>query len=130
MKKLLALFFVLVLLASVVNAQEAAGLKVEEMIFCTGVEDRQPVGADTLFVNTVENIYCFTKISGAEGETTISHLWFFNDEQKAKVDIAVKGKTWRTWSSKQILKEWTGNWRVDVVDVDGNILLSKTFKVR
>ncbi|NIU01322.1 MAG: DUF2914 domain-containing protein [Nitrosopumilaceae archaeon] len=41
----------------------------------------------------------------------------------------MKGKKWRTWSSKRIVEEWTGTWRVDVVSTAGKVLKSKEFVV-
>jgi hypothetical protein len=107
-----------------------AELTVDQMVFCTGVEDREPVGADTAFADTVGQVYCFTKISGAEDETTVSHVWYLNGEEKASVDLSVKGKTWRTWSSKRIPKEWNGTWKVEVKSAEGNVLRSKEFVVQ
>lgn len=107
-----------------------AELTVDQMVFCTGVEDRKPVGADTAFADTIGQVYCFTTISGAEDETTVSHVWYLNDEEKASVDLSVKGKTWRTWSSKRIPPEWDGTWKVEVKSAEGNVLMSKEFVVQ
>jgi predicted lipid-binding transport protein (Tim44 family) len=108
----------------------APALTVDQMAFCTSVENREPVGADTAFADTVGQVYCFTQISGAGDATDISHVWYLNGEEKASVNLSVQGKTWRTWSSKTIPKEWAGNWRVEVKSADGNVLMSKEFVVR
>lgn len=110
--------------------QTMPGLTVDQMVFCTGVENREPVGADTAFADTVGQVYCFTQISGAEDQTTISQVWYLNDEEKASVNLSVKGKTWRTWSSKRIPKEWDGTWRVEVKSASGNVLMSKEFVIQ
>ncbi len=125
-KKLIMLFVCSLLLTTIIYAQET-NLVVDEMVFCTAVEERQPVASDTLFANTVENVYCFTKISGSENNQSIFHVWYHNDEEKAKVELAVGSKTWRTWSSKRIVAEWTGKWRVNVESANGDILSSKEF---
>lgn len=127
--------FVYVLLATIFifaigMAQEQSTLQVDEMIFCTAIENRQPVGSDTVFKANVERIYCYTKIDGAADTTTISHIWYFKDEEVAKVNLSVKAKTWRTWSSKRLLEIWIGKWRVDVVSSDGTVLKSKEFSIK
>ena len=127
--------FVYVLLAiififAIGMAQEQSTLQVDEMIFCTAIENRQPVGRDTVFKANVERIYCYTKIDGAADTTTISHIWYFKDEEVAKVNLSVKAKTWRTWSSKRLLEIWIGKWRVDVVSSDGTVLKSKEFSIK
>ncbi len=110
------------------ESQESA-LSVDQMEICVAVEEREPVGADTAFSSTMDRLYCFTAISGAEDTTTISHVWYHGDDEKATVELSVKGKKWRTWSSKRIVEEWTGTWRVDVVSTAGKVLKSKEFVV-
>ena len=131
MKKLL-LFTLIVpafFMAMPCPAQDTNNLIVEELSFCRAVEDREPVEVDTIFLNIVGRVYCFTKITGAVEPVTISHVWYFNDQEKARTVLKIKSKNWRTWSSKKILKGWVGNWRVDVVSSDGVVLAGKEFTV-
>ncbi|RQW06788.1 MAG: DUF2914 domain-containing protein [Calditrichaeota bacterium] len=122
--------FLLALILQPVQSQEMTQPEVAEMMFCTGVEDRVPVGVDTMFLDNVEQVYCFTKITGVSGSATISHLWYFEDQEMTRVDLTVMGDPWRTWSSKKILEEWGGNWRVDVVSEAGDILRSENFMIQ
>ena len=108
----------------------AATIKVDEMVICTGVEERQPVGTDTAFVKTVGQLYCFVKVSGESDSTSLYHGWFYNDKEMAKVELAVKGKTWRTWSSKRITEDWVGNWKVEVSSSTGDVLMTKEFVIK
>ena len=112
------------------QAQDASSLAVEEMQFGTAVENRQLTGADSVFSADVGEVYCFTKITGAETPVTVSHVWYYGDEEKARLEHDVKAKSWRTWSSKRIAPSWTGKWRVDVVSPDGTVLGSKSFTVK
>lgn len=105
-------------------------LTIDQISVCTAIEDRVPVGEDTVFSNNVGQLYCFTQISGADGDTEIAHVWYFNGEEKARVNLTIKGQTWRTWSSKKIAETWVGPWRVDVMDGNGNVLVSKDFEIR
>lgn len=111
-------------------AQQTAKLTVEEMAICTSIEDRQPVGTDTAFVKTIGQLYCFVKVSGESDSTSISHVWFYDGKEMAKVELAVHGKTWRTWSSKRIVEEWVGNWKVEVTSSTGDVLMAKEFVVK
>jgi len=123
-------FIILFSLTALSNAQYEPAPKVKEMVFCTALEDRQPVGADSIFTDTVDVVYCFTKMVGAEDTTAIFHVWYYNEEEKARVELAVKSKSWRTWSSKQILRDWDGIWRVDILSSTGKMLRSKEFLVK
>ena len=127
------LFFLVVFSLLITNlniAQEQEELKIEELVFCTAIDERQPSGVDTVFVDTVKQVYCFTRITGATDTTSISHVWYYKDEEKAVVNLSVRSTSWRTWSSKTILKEWDGEWRVDVVTLEGAIIKSKEFIIK
>ena len=112
-------------------AQETAvTIKVDEMAICSSIEERQPVGADTAFVKTVGQLYCFVKVTGESDTTSIYHTWFYNDKEMAKVELSIKSKTWRTWSSKRITEDWVGNWKVEVSSATGDVLMTKEFVVK
>lgn len=127
MKKLL---FVLFLAPMFLMAQEESTAKVTEITICTAVEDRVPVGADTTFSSTVERVFCYTKISGAAADSSVTHVWYHGDNEMARQKLNVKADNWRTWSSKRIMESWTGEWRVDVLSAAGIVLESKTFTVK
>ncbi len=128
--KLFILLSIIFVLTSVMIAQENAELSIDEMIICAAVEERQPMNADTVFIKTIGQLYCYTKLSGAGDTTSIAHVWYYKGDEMARIELSVKGKTWRTWSSKRILEEWTGKWKVDVVSAKGNILESKEFEIK
>jgi hypothetical protein len=69
-------------------------------------------------------------VAGAADTTAITQVWYYNDREIARVELAVKSASWRTWSSKKILPEWQGIWRVDVLSPDGEVLRSGSFAVK
>jgi hypothetical protein len=107
---------------------EVDGATVAESAICTQVEDRVPVGAAETFPATVDRLFCFTDLRGAAG-TTVSHVWIHEGTTRARVDLEVRGDRWRTWSSKQILPEWTGSWEVKVLTAEGAVLHTLSFTV-
>lgn len=122
--------FSLVSLAQETTQPTTPVIKVDEMAICTSVEEKQPVGTDTAFVKTIGQLYCFVKVSGESDSTSIYVIWNYNDKEMAKVELSVKGKTWRTWSSKKIVEDWVGNWKVEVSDATDNILMTKEFVIK
>lgn len=132
MKKLNLFIFVVafILFSSVLFAQDQAEITVEKMDICTSVADRQPLGVDSVFSSDVGQLYCYTLITSTHDTVAVSHVWFYNDKQMAKVDLALKAKTWRTWSSKNIMSDWTGDWRVEVQTASGEVISKNHFKVK
>ncbi|MFQ5656269.1 MAG: DUF2914 domain-containing protein [Candidatus Methylomirabilales bacterium] len=104
-------------------------LRVARDVLTTGVDDREPIDDATVFPPSVGELFYFTEVQGADTPTQITHVWYYNNDEMARVTLSVDGPRWRTWSSKRILENWIGSWRVETVDADGNVLSSQTFDV-
>lgn len=102
---------------------------VDEMICGISVMERELEGAAETFPAGTEKVYCWTLITGCEEPTTVEHVWYYGAEEMARVTLDVKYPRVRTWSSKNILPEWTGDWKVELVDADGNILATRAFSI-
>ena len=142
MKKLYRIVFaVFLLMASpciLIQAEESATLPVEavqpviavkEGVIATTVENRLPHGVGTQFSATVGMLYCFTTLSGTGEDTSISHTWYYQDKKMAEVVLPVRSILWRTWSSKKIMPEWKGDWKVVITAEDGNLLTTIPFTI-
>jgi hypothetical protein len=110
-------------------AQQQPALVLEEIQLCTAVEDRQPSGVGTVFPDDLDKLYCFTKIGGAEEPTYVYHVWYFGNDEIARVKLPVKSNPWRTWSSKK-LHMLLGNGHVEIVSESGDILGKAEFEIK
>lgn len=112
--------------AGPLSAQEA-DITVEAAI-ARDVVDRMPVDTGSTFSADVGQLSCWTRVSGAEG-ITIEHVWIHGPHENAITLPAIGGSPWRTWSNKTIPADWTGEWRVEIRDEDGNVLETVRFTV-
>jgi hypothetical protein len=116
----------------------AQGLYVQEAMF-TNVElvDRAPVSASgctvaacsTRYADTVGTVIFWTRLAGGAPGRWVEHVWFHGENEIARVRQKVEGATWRTWTRKKILPEWTGDWRVEVRAEDGTLLAERFFTI-
>lgn len=60
-------------------------------------------------------------------DKTITHRWLYNGEVLAEKSFDVKGPRWRVYSSKNLLSDWVGEWKVEVLDEEGNKLFEDGF---
>lgn len=120
---------VLVLAWAVLVPQEAEAQEVTRAVVAMGVEDREPVESGDRFTSDVDRLYFFTEFQGEFPESQFEHVWIHEGEERDRIALSAQGPRWRTWSSKAILPEWTGQWTVRVVDSDGNELASATFQI-
>jgi hypothetical protein len=93
----------------------------------TAVADHAITGAAESFPKGTAKLYCFSKVSGA-ADTEIEHVWYKGDAEQGRVKLKVGGSPWRTYSTKTLGADASGDWRCDVVQ-DGAVLQSVKFKV-
>jgi len=109
--------------------KESVKLQMKEAVVGSGMKDLTPEGVSETFTSSVGTLYAFSYVSGISEETQIKHLWFYGDTLMAEVVLRVKPTQWRTYSSKNVLPQWTGEWRVDMTSDDGLVLGSVRFTV-
>ena len=120
----LSMFLVLI---PPVNAE---GLRVHDPGTCTAIENLVFTGVDETFPASVGKIYAFTRIVGAATDTFVTHRWYYENKLMAEVKLPVRSSNWRTFSSKNIMPEWTGRWMVNIADEDGTVIYSLPFTVK
>ena len=105
-------------------------MEVEEVVIATGISNRLPVEAGETFPASVGRLYCFTELTAASADSTVMHAWYWEGREMARVRLPIRSTRWRTWSSKTLLPEWTGNWEVKIIDGSGNLLQKISFMLR
>ena len=94
--------------------------------FTTAVENREPVDQVSFVENDVRTIIFFSDLRQLEGRT-VTHRWLHGDAVRAEVAFEVRGPRWRVWSSKDLLEDWLGDWTVEIVLDDGEVIAAETF---
>ena len=136
-RRTFALLLVSLLLAGAAIAQEAAERATDEAFmdplipsalvqFTSAVENREPVDQLSFVENDVRSIVFFSDLRRLQGRT-VTHRWLHGDVVRAEVPFEVGGPRWRVWSSKALLKEWLGDWTVEIFVEDGEVIASETF---
>lgn len=127
MLKKLIIVFTLVTLS--VTFGYAAELKVVDQAITSAVENQQPVDRIESYHADYGKLYCFTRILGAKADTQITHVWYYQGDEMARVVLPIKSVDWRTYSSKRFLPQWAGDWKVVVLDGDQKEIASVPFRL-
>jgi len=101
---------------------------VQRALFTSGIEGREPVDELQQVDSSRAQLVFFSELVGFEGQE-IWHRWVYQDEVMAEVVFQVGGARWRVHSSKNLMPEWIGAWRVEVVDSNGHVLASQSLEV-
>jgi hypothetical protein len=117
---------IVTLLCTGVAAAQESEVSIETTL-ARDVVDRMPVDTGSAFSGDVGRIFLWTRVTGAAGES-LSHVWIHGPHE-AVVELNVGGSPWRTWSSRSINPEWTGEWKVEVRNAAGEVLKTVAFTV-
>jgi len=100
----------------------ASEVRIEDAVICRDVVSLDPVGSGDVFTSDLKKLMCFTRVVGAKEDTEIIHNWYLGEKLLASISLHIGSDNWRTYSSKTILPDYTGEWKVEIVMPDGQLL--------
>lgn len=112
------------------TAEQQTTIMIQDAVVCQDVVDRTPVGSGDVFAKETAKVYCFCRVVGVQGESSVTHNWYYKGTLKASVKLPVRTSNWRTWSSKSMSPEWVGEWMVEILSADGTPLESIIFFIQ
>ena len=92
---------------------------------CTDVVDHKAAGIGEVFKRDVGKLFCFTRVLGPyleEKGQHVVHVWYYGETERARITLPVRSSNWGTYSSKIIRPFETGDWHVDVLDPEGEVV--------
>ncbi len=92
--------------------------------FTRTIDEREPTENLENLTNENGQVKFFTELRDMSGQTAI-HRWEYDGKIVAEVEFNVKGPRWRVWSSKSLIPQWTGDWKVSVVNGAGEVISEK-----
>jgi len=98
---------------------------VTKAVFTTAVVDGKPTDFRSEIENSVPKVFFFTVLEGMVGQT-VSHRWKYQGKMMAVAKIDIKSDPDKVWSSNEMKPEWTGIWKVEVVDGSGQVIGRRT----
>ena len=92
--------------------------------FTREIDEREPTENLQNLTNDNGQVKFFTELRDMSGQTAI-HRWEYDGKVVAEVEFNVKGPRWRVWSSKSFVPQWTGDWKVSVINGAGEVISEK-----
>ena len=125
MNKVVAVIFCLIASFSV-SALEWPHENISTAEFAIEVKERTPLNIIEELDNSFGKIYFFTNIRNLQGQS-IRHRWIYKNKVMAEVEFDINGPRWRVWSSKNLWPTWLGEWSVEVLNANSEVLYKKEF---
>lgn len=98
----------------------------------TKIVQREPenslISPITLSQLPENKLYFFTEIIGKNGQT-LHHRWRYKKKLMVNIPIKIGSPRWRFYSSKHLNKDFLGEWLLEVVDDQDNLLYQKRIHI-
>ncbi len=117
-----------VLLTAHAGAQEET-LTLAYGTMCESIENFHPVFPAVVFPLSKEEIICFTTFDPVPERTHIFHNWYKRDRLVSRAKLTLQPPKWSSFSSMQLRNADKGPWRVDITDINDNILQTLRFSI-
>lgn len=124
-------FVPLAQLASVALGAQIDTDKISRAVLTRKVSKREPVNvfaADIRLSQFDETLSFFSELKNLQGQQ-VKHVWFFEDDIVAEIELDITSSRYRTYSTKNIMDSQIGQWRVDVIDEQGQLIAQKEFRI-
>ncbi|KPJ78964.1 MAG: hypothetical protein AMJ54_01440 [Deltaproteobacteria bacterium SG8_13] len=93
------------------------------------VKNGIPSNSAVAFSISLGRIYCFTDFVEVGAKTVIYHNWYYRDDKRASVKLALRPPRWATFSSVALRDSDKGPWQVEVTTENGEVLQILRFSV-
>ena len=93
------------------------------------VKNGIPFNSAVAFSISLDRVYCFTDFVVVGTKTVIYHNWYYRDERRASVKLALRPPRWATFSSVTLRDSDKGPWQVEVTTEKGKVLQILRFSV-
>ena len=128
MKSIITLQLTLLLVIALpVSLRAETSEFIKRAVITSAIENREPVDELSQVSAEIEKVYFFTEVLNQAG-TYVTHRWLLDGKLEAEVVLKVGSNRWRTYSSKNLVPALhSGQWQVEIVDQQNNLLTSAAF---
>lgn len=113
--------------ASLLAQETATDPEVIEFLLCEDVEEREPVNPKENFTTLDERVYAYARIQNTEEPVNLYFRWTHNGAVYANINLLIGvSEAWRTYTSVLVSE---GEWKVELVGEDDEVLASAEFRV-
>jgi hypothetical protein len=105
------------------------GLHLSEAVICESLDNFKPLNPSAVFSVRLGSVMCFTAFDRVPTETSIFHDWIRQDKLIFRKKLVLKPPSWSSVSSIQLREADKGPWRVEIRDIDGNLLRTLRFSI-
>lgn len=96
-------------------------------MFTTRISKRYPADEITGLADPHQAVSFFSELKDMSGKQ-ITHMWYYGGELKFKASFKVRADQWRVWSTQLLPENMSGDWKVEVVDMAGKVLVTQHLK--
>jgi len=90
-----------------------SGLKINRLVLCKQVENREPVDIVENFTMADQKACCFMAVANSGAEQTLVFRWLFQDEEYFRLETRIGTST--NWRTSSLVTLRVGSWKVEIL---------------
>ncbi len=98
-------------------------------VMCESIENFRPMNPAVVFSISQGEVFCYSNFDPVYDKTYIFHRWYKKDKLIFTMRLTLSPPKWASFSSIKIRNADKGPWRVDILDVDDNLLQTLRFSM-
>ena len=95
--------------------------------FTTKITKRYPADEIQTHTDPYQSISFYTELRNMKGEQ-VGHRWYYEDQLEYEASFKVRADQWRVWSTQLLPEDKPGEWKVEIVNGDGEVLSVHSLK--
>jgi hypothetical protein len=116
---------------SMMDSEWSSEISIAHAVTCHAVDAHEPVDESSFFLAENGRVWLYSEVEMPENSVgLIQHIWKRNGEERHRVELLVKGPTYRTASYKSMNADLAGQWTVEIATENGEILETIDFQVQ
>ncbi len=98
-------------------------------VMAEGIRDYAPHNVAVVFSIHAGSVSCYSLFDPVPERTFIIHRWYHRDRLSTQKRLALQPPRWATYSAIQLREVDKGPWRVEIIDLEGNLMDELRFSV-
>lgn len=122
--------FIFLMLVGVVSPSEGGVIRIQEMAVTTKIVRGKPIDSvHRISHRSIRTLFCYTRGVKDPSVDRLKHRWSRNGTVVETMDLPAPGRSFAISSSRRVTPADVGDWRVDLLDPDGRVIRSVSFRM-
>ena len=105
-------------------------LSLQRAVVCLDIAEGRPLVIKNEFYKNVDYLFCYNEFEGDFQKLILYHNWYYEDKLVSSQEVSINQGSRETWSRCDIPPDSPGQWHVDIVSENGDLIGNAFFVLK